>query len=166
MGSSSPALSNMQFLVLLSAVAVAFASPIPEEGAEAPVALAYVHDATGDVAVHDATGDVADDASPAAEPYVHDATGDVAVAYVHEEPVVAPVAVAAPAIAYAGYPYTYGAYPYLAAGAVAPKVEVKAAAAVAPVTYAAYPYHAGYPYAVAAYHTGCVNHLGSVVPCA
>merc|ERR1712076_63010 len=121
MGSSSPALSNMQFLVLLSAVAVAFA---------------YVHDATGDVAVddspaalpyvHDATGDVADDASPAAEPYVH------------EEPVVAPVAVAAPAIAYAGYPYTYGTYPY----------------------------HAAYPYAVAAYHTGCVNHLGSVVPCA
>merc|ERR1711936_900563 len=169
MGSSSPALSNMQFLVLLSAVALAFASPIPEEGMGAPVALAYVHDATGDVAVddspaalpyvHDATGDVADDASPAAEPYVHDATGGVAVAYAHEEPVVAPVAVAAPA----------GAYPYLAAGAVAPKVEVKAAAApaaVAPVTYAAYPYHADYPYAVAAYHTGCVNHLGSVVPCA
>merc|ERR1711992_235659 len=158
MGSSSPALSNMQFLVLLSAFAVAFA---------------YVHDATGDVAVddspaalpyvHDATGDVADDASPAAEPYVHDATGDVAVAYVHEEPVVvAPVAVAAPAV-------TYGAYPYLAAGAVVPKVEVKAAealAAVAPVTYAAYPYHHAYPYAVAAYHTGCVNNVGSVVPCA
>merc|ERR1711950_117441 len=148
MGSSSPALSNMQFLVLLSAVALAFASPIPEEGMEAPEALAYVHDATGDVAVDD---------SPAALPYVHDATGDVA-----------PV-IAAPAVTYAGYPYTYGAYPYLAAGAVAPKVEVKAAAApaaVAPVTYAAYPYHAGYPYAVAAYHTGCVNHLGSVVPCA
>merc|ERR1711970_1057664 len=131
MGSSSPALSNMQFLFLLSAVALAIASPIPD-GDEAPAALPYVHDATGDVAVddspaalpyvHDATGDVADDASPAAEPYVHDATGDVAVAYVHEEPVVAP-------------------------------------AAVAPVTYAAYPYHAGYPYAVAAYHTGCVNHL-------
>merc|ERR1712066_905833 len=178
MGSSSPALSNMQFLVLLSAVALAFASPIPE-GAEAPAALPYVHDATGDVAVddspaalpyvHDATGDVADDASPAAEPYVHDATGDVAVAYVHEEPVVAPVAVAAPAVTYAAYPYTYGASPYLAAGAVAPKVEVKAAeapAAVAPVTYAAYPYHHAYPYAVAAYHTGCVNNVGSVVPCA
>merc|ERR1719237_1828804 len=28
----------------------------------------------------------------------------------------------------------------------------------------AYPY-AGYPYAVAAYHTGCVNNVGSVVPC-
>merc|ERR1712158_216108 len=102
MGSSSPALSNMQFLVLLSAVALAFASPIPD-GDEAPAAL----------------------------PYVHDATGDVAVAYVHEEPVVAPVAVAAPA-----------------------------------VTYAAYPYHHAYPYAVAAYHTGCVNNVGSVVPCA
>merc|ERR1711963_1159715 len=173
MGSSSPALSNMQFLVLLSAVALAFASPIPEEGMEAPEALPYVHDATGDVAVddspaalpyvHDATGDVADSASPEAEAYVHDATGDVAEPYVHEEPV--PV-VAAPAV-------TYGAYPYLAAGAhvvaaPAAKVEVKAAAApaaVAPVTYAAYPY-AAYPYAVAAYHTGCVNNVGSVVPCA
>merc|ERR1739848_608076 len=132
MGSSSPALSNMQFLVLLSAVALAFA---------------YVHDATGDVAVDD---------SPAALPYVHDATGDVA-----DD--------ASPAVTYAAYPYTYGAYPYLAAGAVAPKVEVKAAeapAAVAPVTYAAYPYHHAYPYAVAAYHTGCVNNVGSVVPCA
>merc|ERR1712072_946246 len=149
MGSSSPALSNMQFLVLLSAVALAFASPIPEEGMEAPEALPYVHDATGDVAVDD---------SPAALPYVH------------EEPVVAPVA--APAVTYAAYPYTYGAYPYLHAGAhvVAPKVEVKTAApaAVAPVTYAAYPHYgyAGYPYAVAAYHTGCVNNVGSVVPCA
>merc|ERR1712055_105575 len=151
MGSSSPALSNMQFLVLLSAVALTFASPIPEKGMEAPEALAYVHDATGDVAVddspaalpyvHDATGDVADVSSPEAEAYVHDVTGDVAEPYVHVEPVVA-----APAAA-----------------------EVKAAAApaaVAPVTYAAYPHYAGYPYAVAAYHTGCVNNVGSVVPCA
>merc|ERR1712105_230932 len=150
MGSSSPALSNMQFLVLLSAVALAFASSIPEEGMESPEALAYVHDATGDVAVydspaalpyvHDATGDVADASAPEAEAYVHDATGDVAEPYVHQESV--PV-VAAPAVTYAAYPYTYGAYPYLAAGAhvvAAPaKVEVKAAApaAVAPVTYAA-----------------------------
>merc|ERR1711934_1160407 len=111
MGSSSPALSNMQFLVLLSAVAVAFAN---------------VHDATGDVAVddspaalpyvHDATGDVADASAPAAEAYVHDVTGDVAEPYVHVEPVVAPV-VAAPAAAYpyahagyAGYPYAVAAY--------------------------------------------------------
>merc|ERR1712127_920640 len=163
----------MQFLVLLSAVALAFASPIPEEGMEAPEAIAYVHDVTGDVAVedspaalpyvHDVTGDVADVASPAAEAYVHDVTGDVALPYVHEEPVVAPVAVAAPAVTYAAYPhtyghaaypYTYGAYPYLAAGAHV---------VAAPATYAAYPYahagYAGYPYAVAAYHTGCVNNV-------
>merc|ERR1711956_124841 len=158
MGSSSPALSNMQFLVLLSAVALAFA---------------YVHDAAGDVAVddspaalpyvHDVTGDVADASAPAAEAYVHDVTGDVALAYVHQEPVVAPVAVAAPALTYAAYPYTYGAYPYLAAGA---HVVAPAAAPAAPNTYAAYNHfgYAGYPYA--AYHTGCVNSVGSVVPCA
>merc|ERR1712222_73868 len=172
MGSSSPALSNMQFLVLLSAVAMAFASPIPEEGMEAPEALAYVHDATGDVAVddspaalpyvHDATGDVADVSSPEAEAYVHDVTGDVAEPYVHVEPVVAPV-VAAPAVTYAAYPYTSAGHHVVAAPA---KVEVKAAAAPAAVTYAAYPHYAGYPYAVAAYHTGCVNNVGSVVPCA
>merc|ERR1712037_345491 len=103
MGSSSPALSNMLFLVLLSAVAMAFASPIPEEGMEAPEAVAYIHDPTGDVTVDD---------SPAA------------LLYVHEEPVAAPVVAA-----YSHFPNTYGAYPYFAAGdvAVAPKVEVKAA---------------------------------------
>merc|ERR1712062_927795 len=104
MGSSSPALSNMQFLVLLSAVALAFASPIPEEGMEAPEALAYVHDATGDVA---------DASSPEAEAYVHDVTGDVAEPYVHVEPVAAPAAVAPVTYAaypYAGYPYAVAAY--------------------------------------------------------
>merc|ERR1712037_566725 len=50
------------------------------------VAEAYVHDATGDVAVdaspvaeayvHDVTGDVSDNSSPEAEAYVHDTTGD------------------------------------------------------------------------------------------
>ena len=107
----------MLFLVLLSAVALAFASPIPVEGAEAPEALVYIHDATSDVA---------DASTPAAEAYVHDVTGDVAEPYVHVEPVVT-----APAVTYAGYPYTYATYPYLAAGAyvvAAPaKVEVKAA---------------------------------------
>ena len=100
---------------------MAFASPIPEEGMEAPEAVAYIHDPTGDVTVDD---------SPAALLYVHDAIGDVVVPYVHEEPVVAPVAVAAPVVAaYSHFPNTYGAYPYFAAGDVAvdPKVEVKAA---------------------------------------
>merc|ERR1711955_85561 len=73
----------------------------------------------------------------AAEAYVHDATGDVAEEYVHVEPVVPAVApVVAPAVTYAAYPYA-GVY---AGHAVA------------------------YPYAV--YHTGCVNNVGSVVPCA
>merc|ERR1712121_280356 len=99
--------STMHTFVLLSIVSLAFAAPIPE-GEEAPAAL----------------------------PYVHDATGDVAEEYVHVEPVVPAVAPVAPAVTYAAYPYA-GVY---AGHAVA------------------------YPYAV--YHTGCVNNVGSIVPCA
>merc|ERR1711955_145296 len=142
MGSPSPSLisSTMHTFVLLSIVSLAFAAPMPE-AEEAPAALPYVHDATGDVAeayVHEEIP-----AEPyvheeiAAEAYVHDATGDVAEEYVHVEPVVPAVApVVAPAVTYAAYPYA-GVY---AGHAVA------------------------YPYAV--YHTGCVNNVGSVVPCA
>merc|ERR1712082_445788 len=121
MGSPSPSLisSTMHTFVLLSIVSLAFAAPMPE-GEEAPAALPYVHDATGDVA----------------EPYVHDATGDVAEEYVHVEPVVPVVAPVAPAVTYATYPYA-GVY---AGHAVA------------------------YPYAI--HHTGCVNSVGSIVPCA
>merc|ERR1711955_114820 len=72
----------------------------------------------------------------AAEPYVHDATGDVAEEYVHVEPVVPVVAPVAPAVTYAAYPYA-GVY---AGHAVA------------------------HPYAI--HHTGCVNSVGSIVPCA
>merc|ERR1712180_257459 len=122
MGSPSPSLisSTMHTFVLLSIVSLACAAPMPE-GEEAPAALSYVHDATGD----------------AAEAYVHDATGDVAEEYVHVEPVVPAVAPAvAPAVTYSAYPYA-GVY---TGHAVA------------------------YPYAV--YHTGCVNNVGSIVPCA
>merc|ERR1712133_71187 len=132
MGSPSPSLisSTMHTFVLLSIVSLAFAAPMPE-GEEAPAALPYVHDATGDVAEHYVEEEIP------AEPYVHDATGDVAEEYVHVEPVVPAVApVVAPAVTYAAYPYA-GVY---AGHAVA------------------------YPYAV--YHTGCVNNVGSVVPCA
>merc|ERR1712240_720644 len=114
MGSPSPSLisSTMHTFVLLSIVCLAFAAPMPE-AEEAPAALPYVHDATGDVAeayVHEEI---------AAEAYVHDATGDVAEEYVHVEPVVPAVAPVAPAVTYAAYPYA-----------------------------------------------GCVNNVGSVVPCA
>merc|ERR1712180_212776 len=142
MGSPSPSLisSTMHTFVLLSIVSLAFAAPMPE-GEEAPAALPYVHDATGDVAepyVHEeipAVEAVAEE-EIAAEPYVHDATGDVAEEYVHVEPVVPAVAPIAPAVTYSAYPYA-GVY---AGHAVA------------------------YPYAV--YHTGCVNSVGSIVPCA
>merc|ERR1712029_297871 len=108
---------------------------------EAPAALPYVHDAIGDVAeayVHEEIPAVeaAAEEEIAAEAYVHDATGDVAEEYVHVEPVVPAVAPVAPAVTYAAYPYA-GVY---AGHAVA------------------------YPYAV--YHTGCVNNVGSIVPCA
>merc|ERR1711942_198094 len=143
MGSPSPSLisSTMHTFVLLSIVSLAFAAPMPE-GEEAPAALPYVHDATGDVAepyVHEEIPAVeaAAEEEIAAEPYVHDATGDVAEEYVHVEPVV-------PAVVPAVAPVTYAAYPY--AG-----------------VYAGHPI--AYPYAVY-HHTGCVNSVGSIVPCA
>merc|ERR1712058_103331 len=152
MGSPSPSLisSTMHTFVFLSIVSLAFAAPMPE-GEEAPAALPYVHDATGDVAepyVHEeipaveAAAEEEIAAEPyvheeiAAEAYVHDATGDVAEEYVHVEPVVPVVASVAPAVTYAAYPYA-GVY---AGHAVA------------------------YPYAI--HHTGCVNNVGSIVPCA
>merc|ERR1712115_309377 len=99
MGSPSPSLisSTMHTFVLLSIVSLACGAPMPQEAEapaavdeEAPAALPYVHDATGDVAeayVHEEIP-----AEPyvheeiAAEAYVHDATGDVAEEYVHVEP--------------------------------------------------------------------------------
>merc|ERR1712177_136127 len=153
MGSPSPSLisSTMHTFVLLSIVSLACAAPMPQEAVEAeapaaveeeaPAALPYVHDATGDVAepyVHEEIPAVeaAAEEEIAAEAYVHDATGDVAEEYVHVEPVVPAVAPVAPAVTYAAYPYA-GVY----AGHVV-----------------------AYPYAI--HHTGCVNSVGSIVPCA
>merc|ERR1712080_512424 len=116
MGSPSPSLTSttitiMQLFVFLSIVSLALAAPMPG-GEDAPAALPYVHDATGDVAeayVHEEIPAVEDDSA--------------AEAYVHEEPV-------APAVFPAVAPVTYAAYPY---GGVY---------AGHPVTYpyAAYPY--------------------------
>merc|ERR1711890_108501 len=111
MGSPSPSLTSttitiMQLFVFLSIVSLALAAPMPE-GEDAPAALPYVHDATGDVAeayVHEEIPAVEDDSAAeayvheeiAAEAYVHDATGDVAEEYVHVEPVVPAVVPACP----------------------------------------------------------------------
>merc|ERR1712098_970962 len=136
---------------------------------EAPVALPYVHEEIeAEPYVHEEID---------AEPYVHE---DIAAeAYVHVEGPSAPAA--APPVytglpyvhAYAGYPYTalsYAGLPTLTAAV--PKAEAKAAEPAKPVTspvlYSGgytYPYGlTAYPYL--SYHTGCVNNVGSVVPCA
>merc|ERR1712080_71388 len=155
--------SVMKFLVLLSVVSLASAAPLPEgeEAAvaveaeapvaveeDAPAALPYVHDATGDVAepyVHEDIPAVEEEI--AAEPYVHDITGDVAEAYVHEE-IAAEV------------------YEHDATGDVAEGYTHEDIAAEVytehPLTYS----YAAYPYAVYHTSTGCVNNVGSVVPCA
>jgi len=111
----------------------------PENTVEEIAAEPYVHEEP--VETHEI----------AAEPYVHE---DIeAEAYVHEEP----AAVAAPVFTYAAFPYATHAYTIpVAAAPVATKTEV-----AAPVAYA---YAA--PYFYAAHHTGCVNSVGSVVPCA
>merc|ERR1712128_296069 len=90
----------------------------------------------------------------AAEPYTHE---DIAAEpYVHEEP----VAPAAPVFTYAAFPYATHAYTFpVATAPVATKT-----AAVAPAAHVAYAY--GTPYIFTVPHTGCLNSVGSVVPCA
>merc|ERR1719410_1313158 len=75
-----------------------------------------------------------------------------ALPYVHEEPVAAPVAAVAP-VAYAGYPFTY---------TLPVATSVAAKAVPASTTYAI----AAPTYYIAAVKTGCINNVGSVVPCA
>merc|ERR1712142_462942 len=65
----------------------------------------------------------------------------------------------------AALPYVHeeiAAEPYVH---VEPAVAPVVYAAAAPVAYAGYPYAVAAP-AYVAYHTGCVNNLGAVVPCA
>merc|ERR1712177_52071 len=156
---------------------------------EAPAALPYVHDATGDVAepyVHEEIPAVeaAAEEEIAAEAYVHDATGDVAEPYVHEEIPAEDVEIPAVEEEIAAEPYVHEDI----AAEVYTHEEPVVPAAVAPVTYTVshptagvipiasyagvyaghtltYPY-AAYPYAVYHTPTGCVNNVGSVVPCA
>merc|ERR1712184_141865 len=84
----------------------------------------------------------------AAEPYVH--TEVEAEAYVNEEPAPAVYQFAGVApVAYVGYPYTVAVAPS------APAKEVKVN-----------PYAIAAPSYLAAVKTGCINSVGSVVPCA
>merc|ERR1712080_265664 len=166
--------SVMKFLVLLSVVSLASAAPLPEgeEAAvaveaeapvaveeDAPAALPYVHDATGDVAepyVHEDIPAVEEEI--AAEPYVHDATGDVAEAYTHED-IAAEVYTHEEPVVPAVAPVTYSVSP---TAGVIPITAYAGVYAGHPLTYS----YAAYPYAVYHTPTGCVNNVGSVVPCA
>merc|ERR1711890_4100 len=176
--------SVMKFLVLLSVVSLASAAPLPggEEAAvaveaeapvaveeDAPAALPYVHDATGDVAepyVHEDIPAVEEEiaAEPyvheeiAAEVYEHDATGDVAEAYTHED-IAAEVYTHEEPVVPAVAPVTYSVSP---TAGVIPITAYAGVYAGHPLTYS----YAAYPYAVYHTPTGCVNNVGSVVPCA
>jgi len=150
-------------------------------------AEAYVHeDIAAEAYVHE---DIAAEAyvheDIAAEAYVHEDP-----AYNHEEipaeeyvHVEGPSAPAAAPVVYSGVPYVhaYAGYPYGAVAyaglptltAAAPVAEVKAAEVEAKPVVAPVPYTYGYPYSYSlgaypylVHHTGCVNNLGSVVPCA
>merc|ERR1712080_299175 len=166
--------SVMKFLVLLSVVSLASAAPLPEGEeaavaveAEAPVAVEedapaaepYVHDATGDVAepyVHEDIPAVEEEI--AAEVYEHDATGDVAEAYTHED-IAAEVYTHEEPVVPAVAPVTYSVSP---TAGVIPITAYAGVYAGHPLTYS----YAAYPYAVYHTPTGCVNNVGSVVPCA
>merc|ERR1711981_1409407 len=166
---------NMQFFVLLAIVSAAIAAPAPQEGDVAPVALPYVHEEiAAEPYVHEEPVETAEIAAEpyihediAAEPYVHEEIA--AEAYVHEEPVETAEIAAEPYVheEIAAEPYN-AAVQYVAAPAQpAAPVQVTYAAAPAAKAVAAAP--VAYAYAApfyAAYHSGCVNSVGSVVPCA
>merc|ERR1719499_1957531 len=132
----------MKLLLSLCILGLAAGAPAPQE------AVPYVHEEiAAEPYVHDEPVETHD---IAAEAYVHNEIE--AEPYVHEEPAPAPAvyqyAAVAP-VAYAGYPYTVAVAPS------APAKEVKVA-----------PYAIAAPYYLPAVKTGCINSVGSVVPCA
>merc|ERR1712215_99372 len=106
---------TMQIFVLLATLAAAFAAPAPQDE-DIPAAIPYVHEEiAAEPYVHE---DPEETHAIEAEPYVHEEiaaeayahvepveTQDIAAeAYAHEDPT-APVAVAAPVVSYAAFPY-------------------------------------------------------------
>merc|ERR1719383_1684646 len=177
----------MKFPVLLSIVCLASGAPLPE-GEEAPVAveaeapiaveedapaaLPYVHDATGDVAeayVHEDIPALDEEIAAvpyvheeiAAEVYEHDATGDTAEPYIHEDIAAEVYTHEEPVVGGAVSPVTYTVAGHPTAGVI-PIASYAGVYAGHAITYPC----AAYPYAVYHTPTGCVNNVGSVVPCA
>merc|ERR1712110_1101072 len=135
----------MKLLLSLCILGLAVGAPAPQED-EMIEAVPYVHEeVAAEPYVHDEPVETHD---IAAEAYVH--TEVEAEAYVNEEPAPAVYQFAGVApVAYAGYPYTVAVAPS------APAKEVKVN-----------PYAIAAPYYLAAVKTGCINSVGSVVPCA
>merc|ERR1711872_173784 len=147
---------TMKLFLTLCFVALSAAAPAPQEEDVAPEAEPYVHEEIAaesyvheEIAAEPYVAEVEAEA-PAALPYVHEEIA--AEPYVHDEPVAAPVAAVAP-VAYAGYPFTY---------TLPVATSVAAKAVPASTTYAI----AAPTYYIAAVKTGCINNVGSVVPCA
>merc|ERR1712198_318383 len=140
--------NKMKLLLSVFLVGAVFAAPAPQDEDVAIEAVPYVHnEIDAEAYVHEEPLETHD---IEAEAYVHE---DIAAEpYVHEEPTAAVATAVVPAT-YAAYPLTYS-LPAVSAPAVY-KV------ASAPQTYAI-----AAPYYVAAVKTGCINNVGSVVPCA
>merc|ERR1711926_52951 len=150
--------NKMKLLLSIFLIGAVFAAPAPQDEDVAIEAVPYVHneieaepyvheDIAAEAYVHEEPVETHD---IEAEAYVHE---DIAAEpYVHEEPTAAVGTAVVPAT-YAAYPLTYS-LPAVSAPAVY-KV------ASAPQTYAI-----AAPYYVAAVKTGCINNVGSVVPCA
>ena len=121
-----------------------------------PAAEPYIHqEILAEPYIHDASGEVA----PAAEPYIHQEI--LAEPYIHQEPIAAPVAVAAAPVAYAAAPVAYAAAAPVAAATYAAAAPVATAtygyttpiatAAYAPAAYSGY-YAAAPAVAIAKHH--------------
>merc|ERR1711997_869969 len=144
----------MKLLLSLCVLGLTSAAPAPQE--EMIEAVPYIHEEiAAEPYVHDEPVETHD---IAAESYVHNEIA--AEPYVHQEPAPASVvqyAAVAP-VAYAGYPYTVAVAP----SAPAKDVKVATYSVAAPATYSL----AAPAYYLPAVKTGCINSVGSVVPCA
>merc|ERR1711981_65072 len=141
-------IDTMKIFVFLSVLSLVYTAPAPKD--DTLEVVPYIHQEIE------------------ALPYEHDATGDVAEAYIHEEieslpyvhqeisedaedPEPAALVIPQPVVSYSYAPYAvtnYAALPKVAAGQAAVKL-----ALISPFQL------------VAGYKTGCVNSVGSVVPC-
>merc|ERR1719219_3292921 len=130
----------MKIFVFLSILSLVYSAPAPQE--ETPDVVPYIHNEIE------------------ALPYEHDPTGDVAEAYVHEELEALPYEheepePAAPVVPHPVFAYSYAPVALVAVTNYAALPKVAAGSAVIS------PYH----FVAAGYKTGCVNSVGSVVPC-